>query len=98
MTKKRHTKEIVENNQAPPTPAEQAIVDRFLKRREGRLPAPQSLQRRRAGRAALEAWKPREAASGPPRGHAQGATDAISALAGIGIKTSGLRDERKEAK
>jgi hypothetical protein len=25
-------------------------------------------------------------------------TDAISALAGIGIKTSGLRDERKEAK
>jgi hypothetical protein len=40
MTKKRHTKEIVENKQAPPTPAEQATVDRFLKRREGRLPAP----------------------------------------------------------
>jgi hypothetical protein len=40
MTKKRHTKEIVENKQAPPTPAEQAIVDRFLKRCEARLPAP----------------------------------------------------------
>jgi hypothetical protein len=40
MTKKRHTIEIVENKQAPPTPEEQAAVDRFLKRREGRLPAP----------------------------------------------------------
>jgi hypothetical protein len=39
-SKKRHTKEVVENKQAPPTPAEQAIVDRFLKRCEARLPAP----------------------------------------------------------
>jgi hypothetical protein len=33
-------KTIVEKEQAPPTPVEQATVDRFLKRREGRLPAP----------------------------------------------------------
>jgi hypothetical protein len=40
MTEKRSVKTIVEKEQAPPTPAEQATVDRFLKRREGRLPPP----------------------------------------------------------
>ena len=40
MTEKRTAKTILEEAQAPPTLAEQAIVDQFLKRGEGRLPAP----------------------------------------------------------